>query len=75
MRDVGISQLHGDHIGQSARSEINVLIGKGDWDVVTKPGSRTRREPRAVRPNGSKQGKSSLYRSTREGFGDGTVIM
>src|SRR5262245_64172184 len=35
---VGISHYHGDHIGQvGSFPKATLLIGKGDWDVLTSP--------------------------------------
>src|SRR5204863_3442860 len=35
---VGISHYHGDHTGQVASfPQATLLIGKGDWDVLTNP--------------------------------------
>src|SRR5580698_7892713 len=35
---VGISHYHGDHVGQvGSFLKSTLLIGKGDWDVVTDP--------------------------------------
>jgi glyoxylase-like metal-dependent hydrolase (beta-lactamase superfamily II) len=38
IRFVGISHYHGDHTGQvGAFGQSTLLIGKGDWDVLTSP--------------------------------------
>ena len=38
---IGISHFHGDHIGQAnALPKATLLIGKGDWDVLTAPSHR-----------------------------------
>jgi N-acyl homoserine lactone hydrolase len=35
---VGVSHYHGDHIGQAnSLPKATLLIGKGDWDVLTSP--------------------------------------
>src|SRR4051812_44944637 len=37
---VGISHYHGDHTGQVASfPQATLLIGKGDWDFLTNPGT------------------------------------
>jgi N-acyl homoserine lactone hydrolase len=73
---VGISHYHGDHIGQVASfPKSTLLIGKGDWDVLT-----------ADKPNGmanlanfgnwiSGGGKIEAVPQDKDVFGDGTVVM
>ena len=47
---VGISHYHGDHTGQVASfPKATLLIGKGDWDVLTSPEAAGQRQLRAVR--------------------------
>ena len=47
---VGISHYHGDHTGQvGSFPQATLLIGKGDWDVLTSAEAAGRRQPGAVR--------------------------
>ena len=47
---VGISHYHGDHIGQAnSLPKSTLLIGKGDWDVLTSPKPPTGVNPQLVR--------------------------
>ena len=72
---VGISHYHGDHVGQvSAFPQSTLLIGKGDWDVLSGP------KPTAANPapftnwiDGG--GKVEPLPGDRDVFGDGTVIV
>jgi len=73
---VGISHYHGDHIGQVAQlPKATLLIGKGDWDVLTdpKPTPGANREPFANWITGG--GKVEPVTLDRDVFGDGTVVM
>src|SRR6476660_7338005 len=46
---VGVSHYHGDHIGQTnSLPKATLLIGKGDWDVLTSPKPPTGAIPKLV---------------------------
>ena len=73
---VGISHYHGDHIGQ-ARSfpGATLLIGKGDWDVLTAP-----KQPEGVNPAPLANwigggGKVEPLANDKDVFGDGSVVV
>ena len=72
---VGISHYHGDHTGQlGTLPQATLLIGKGDWDVVTD--SKT--PPATSAPFAhwiSGGGKYEAVTGDRDVFGDGTVVM
>jgi N-acyl homoserine lactone hydrolase len=73
---VGISHYHADHIGQVASfPKSTLLIGKGDWDVLTSP-----KLPEGANPvpfaNWIKgEGKVEPVALDKDVFGDGSVIM
>ena len=72
---VGISHYHGDHTGGAAGfPEATLLIGKGDWDVLTGP-----KPPEALaaplRYWISGTGKVEPIAGDKDIFGDGTVVM
>jgi len=73
---VGISHYHGDHIGQvGSLPKATLLIGKGDWDVVTSP-----KPPAGVNPQPfahwiSGGGQVEPVPLDKDVFGDGSVIM
>jgi N-acyl homoserine lactone hydrolase len=72
---VGVSHYHGDHTGQvGAFAQSTLLIGKGDWDVVSDP--KTAAAMSAPFANWiSGGGKVEPIAGDRDVFGDGTVIM
>jgi len=71
---VGISHYHGDHTGQASQfPQATLLIGKGDWDVVTDPKSATIAAPFANWTTGG--GKVEPVVGDKDIFGDGTVVM
>jgi N-acyl homoserine lactone hydrolase len=71
---VAISHYHGDHTGQASQfPRATLLIGKGDWDVVTDPKSTTIAAPFAKWTTGG--GKVEPVIGDKDVFGDGTVIM
>jgi N-acyl homoserine lactone hydrolase len=71
---VAISHYHGDHTGQAGQfPHATLLIGKGDWDVVTDPKSTTIAAPLANWATGG--GKVEPVIGDKDVFGDGTVIM
>jgi N-acyl homoserine lactone hydrolase len=73
---VGVSHYHGDHVGQVASfPDATLLIGKGDWDVLTDP----KPNPAANTANFSHWisggGKVEPVSGDKDVFGDGSVIM
>jgi N-acyl homoserine lactone hydrolase len=81
---VGISHYHDDHIGQAAAfPDATLLIGKGDWDVLTAKSptqgmSRKDFDARRARFAPWIQGAGkveALARDKKDVFGDGTVVM
>jgi N-acyl homoserine lactone hydrolase len=73
---VAVSHYHGDHIGQVASfAKSTLLIGKGDWDVLTspKPLPGANPEPFAAWIKG--EGKVEPVQLDQDVFGDGTVLM
>jgi glyoxylase-like metal-dependent hydrolase (beta-lactamase superfamily II) len=73
---VGISHYHGDHIGQvGSFPKSTLLIGKGDWDVLTsaKPPESANPAPFANWIKGD--GKVEPVPFDKDVFGDGSVIM
>jgi N-acyl homoserine lactone hydrolase len=73
---VGISHYHGDHTGQVASfPDAILLIGKGDWDVLTDP----KPNPAANAANFARWigggGKVEAVAGDKDVFGDGSVIM
>src|SRR5215813_3703318 len=73
---VGISHYHGDHIGQvGSFPKATLLIGKGDWDVLTsaKPPENANPAPFANWIKG--EGKVEPVPLDKDVFGDGSVIM
>ena len=73
---VGISHYHGDHIGQvSSFPQSTLLIGKGDWDVLTsaKPPAGVNPAPFANWISGG--GKVEPVTLDKDIFGDGSVVM
>lgn len=73
---IGISHYHGDHIGQVASfPQSTLLIGKGDWDVLTsaKPAPGVNPAPFARWISGG--GKVEPQPGDKDVFGDGTVLM
>ena len=73
---VAISHYHGDHIGQVGSFPTStLLIGKGDWDVLTdqKPTAMANPVPFAKWISGG--GKVEPVPLDKDVFGDGTVMM
>jgi N-acyl homoserine lactone hydrolase len=73
---IGISHYHGDHIGQVASfPQATLLIGKGDWDVLTlaKPPAGVNPAPFANWISGG--GKSEPLLGDKDVFGDGSVLV
>ena len=73
---VGISHYHGDHTGQASQfPRATLLIGKGDWDVITDPKSASIVNPATFANWTSGEGKVEPVTGDRDIFGDGSVIM
>jgi N-acyl homoserine lactone hydrolase len=73
---VGISHYHGDHVGQvGSFPKSTLLIGQGDWDVLTSPKPR---EGAVAAPFGAwlkGEAKVEPVPLDKDVFGDGAVIM
>jgi glyoxylase-like metal-dependent hydrolase (beta-lactamase superfamily II) len=75
---VGISHYHGDHVGQlSSFPGATLLIGKGDWDVVSqaKPGENSAVNPANFTHWLTGGGKVDPVVGDKDVFGDGSVII
>jgi N-acyl homoserine lactone hydrolase len=73
---VGISHYHGDHIGQVASfPQATLLIGKGDWDVLTDAKPNPAANPANFANWISGGGKVEAVMGDKDVFGDGMVIM
>jgi len=73
---VGISHYHGDHIGQVASlPKSTLLIGKGDWDVLTSPKPLPGANPEPFANWIKGEGKVEPVQLDKDVFGDGTVLM
>ena len=73
---IGISHYHGDHIGQVASfPKSMLLIGKGDWDVLTSPKPPAMANPAPFANWISGGGKVDPVLLDKDIFGDGTVVM
>ena len=71
---VGISHYHPDHTGQvGSFPQATLLIGKGDWDVLTSPKPAANPAPFANWISGG--GKVEPVPLDKDVFGDGTVVM
>ena len=73
---VGISHYHADHTGQlNSFPQTTLLIGKGDWDVLTnpKPPANINTAPFAHWISGG--GKVEPVPLDKDVFGDRTVVM
>lgn len=73
---IGISHYHGDHIGQVASfPKSTLLIGKGDWDVLTSPKPLPGANPEPFANWIKGEGKVEPVQLDKDVFGDGTVLM
>jgi N-acyl homoserine lactone hydrolase len=73
---IGISHYHGDHIGQVASlPKSTLLIGKGDWDMLTDPKMAAVANPANFTNWISGGGKVEPVMLDKDVFGDGTVVM
>lgn len=77
VRYLGISHYHGDHTGQaSSFPQATLLIGKGDWDVLTSPTPVQGINAAPFAPWITGGGKVEPQAADRKDvFGDGTVVM
>jgi N-acyl homoserine lactone hydrolase len=73
---VAISHYHGDHTGQARQfPQATLLIGKGDWDVITDPKPATPMDRAIFAPWTSGEGKVEPVVGDKDVFGDGSVLM
>ena len=73
---VGISHYHPDHTGQVASfPQATLLIGKGDWDVLTSPKPPPNANPDRFTNWIGGAGKMEALPLDKDVFGDGTVIV
>lgn len=73
---VAISHYHGDHVGQvSTLPQATLLIGKGDWDVISDPKPSGAANPAFFKPWLSGGSKVEPQVADKDIFGDGSVIM
>ena len=73
---VAISHYHGDHIGQvGSFPQSTLLIGKGDWDVLTSPKPPAGVDPAPFAHWTSGGGKVEPVVLDKDVFGDGSVLM
>jgi N-acyl homoserine lactone hydrolase len=73
---VAISHYHGDHVGQvSTLPQSTLLIGKGDWGVLTDPKGNAAANPAPFANWITGGGKVEPLPGDRDVFGDGTVVM
>jgi N-acyl homoserine lactone hydrolase len=73
---VGISHFHADHIGQAdSFPKATLLIGTGDWEVLTSKTPPPNAKPNYVSRWVSGGGKVEPVTGDKDVFGDGTVVM
>jgi N-acyl homoserine lactone hydrolase len=73
---VGISHFHADHIGQAnAFPKATLLIGPGDWDILSSKEPAANAKPALVSNWLSGGGKVETVPQDKDVFGDGTVVM
>ena len=73
---VGISHYHGDHTGQvGSFPQATLLIGRGDWDVLTDPKSASIANPASFAPWITGGSKVEPLAGDRDVFGDGSVVV
>ena len=73
---VGISHYHADHTGQvGSFPQATLLIGKGDWDVLTSPKPPSGANPAPFAHWISGGGKVEPVPLDKDVFGDGSVMM
>ena len=73
---VGISHYHADHIGGAAAfAKSTLLIGKGDWDVISSPKPPAGVNPQLLASWISGGSTVEPVPQDKDVFGDGSVIM
>jgi N-acyl homoserine lactone hydrolase len=73
---VGISHYHGDHTGQTnSFPGATLLIGKGDWDVISDPKPNAGINKNTYAPWLTGGSKVEPQPADKDIFGDGSVIM
>jgi N-acyl homoserine lactone hydrolase len=73
---IGISHYHGDHIGQVGLfPKSTLLIGKGDWDVLTSANPNAMADPKPFAHWIGGGGKVDPVTLDKDVFSDGTVVM
>ena len=74
---VGISHYHGDHVGQAGTfaKSSTLLIGKGDWDVLSSPKPPENAATAPLAPYLKGEGKVEPVPLDKDVFGDGSVMM
>ncbi len=76
VRFVAISHYHPDHSGQAATlPQATLLIGKGDWDVLTSAKPLAGANPALFAHWIIGSGKVEAVPLDKDVFGDGTVVM
>ena len=71
---VGLSHSHGDHIGQASLfPQATLLVGKGDWDVLSDAKLTPNQAPIAPWLTGSS--KVEALSGDKDVFGDGSVVI
>ena len=76
VRFIGISHYHPDHSGQAATlPQATLLIGKGDWDVLTSAKPLAGASPALFAPWISGGAKVEPVPLDKDVFGDGSVVM
>jgi len=76
VRFVGISHYHPDHTGQvGSFPQATLLIGKGDWDVLTSPKPPGNANPAPFAHWSGGAGKVEPVPLDKDVFGDGTVTL
>ena len=73
---IAVSHYHGDHIGQVASfPQSTLLIGKGDWDVLTSPKPLPGANPKPFAHWIGGGGKVEPVLLDKDVFDDGRVVM
>ena len=73
---VGISHFHGDHIGGAAPfAKSTLLIGKGDWDILTGAKVPTGVNPQFLAPWVSGGSTVEALPNDKDVFEDGSVVI
>ncbi len=73
---IGISHFHSDHIGGAAAfPAATLMIGKGDWDVISKPNPPANLNPALLAPWISGGSKVEPIETDKDVFGDGSVVI